>query len=329
MANRGPFLRDFIQSIRTTINKGVSDVTRTHPAFMDGNLDRLSGHRSEPGWYSEKLNAPDTRIAVFTADKLMVHGGPAGSGGMQWCSHDDLPALMDGIEPVFLGVDTDGINHFVVQAADNELAPADGMIALDLRSIALQGLVNDAGLGLAAQARALLQWHARHRFCSNCGAATRPDDAGYKRVCDSCSGEHFPRTDPVAIIAITKGRSMLLGRSARFASGMYSTLAGFVEPGETAEDAARREVFEESAIRVGDVRYVMSQPWPFPANLMLGMAGEAISEEITIDPDELDDARWFSFDEVIAMGNDSHPEGLQLPPDISIAHHLIRQILDT
>jgi NAD+ diphosphatase len=204
-----------------TNSKGVPDVTRTHPAFMNGKLDRLSGHRSEPGWYSEKLNAPGTRIAVFSADRLMVHAGPAGSGGMQWWSNDDLPALMDGTEPVFLGVDT------------------DGMVALDLRSIALQGLINDECLGLAAQARALLHWHARHRFCSNCGASTRQGDGGYKRICDTCSGEHFPRTDPVAIIAITRGRSMLLGRSARFASGMYSTLAGFVEPGETAEDAAR------------------------------------------------------------------------------------------
>ncbi len=323
----GAVADEFTPAIATILNKGIPMV-RTQPAFMDGRLDRLSGHRSEPGWYSEKLNAPDTRIAVFTADKLMVHAGPAGSGGIQWHSSEELPALVQGTDPVFLGIDTEGVNHFAVQAADNELEPANGMIALDLRSIALQGLVSDGNLGLAAQARALLQWHVRHRFCSNCGASTRPDDAGYKRVCDTCSGEHFPRTDPVAIIAITRGQSMLLGRSARFASGMYSTLAGFVEPGETAEDAARREVFEESGIRVGEVRYVMSQPWPFPANLMLGMAGEATSEEITIDPDELDDARWFSFDEINAMGNGSHPDGLQLPPDISIAHHLIRQIMD-
>lgn len=252
----GTVAGNFIQSILTTLNKGFLYVTRTQPAFMDGKLDRLSGHRSEPGWYSEKLNAPDTRIAVFTADKLMVHAGPAGSGGMQWHSSEDLPALADDTEPVFLGIDTEGVNHFAAQAADNELEPADGMIALDLRSIALQGLVSDESLGMAAQARALLQWHMRHRFCSNCGASTRPDDAGYKRVCDTCSGEHFPRTDPVAIIAITRGRSMLLGRSARFASGMYSTLAGFVEPGETAEDAARREVFEESAS--GSVRCATS-----------------------------------------------------------------------
>jgi len=318
---------DFIQPNHITISKGVLNVTRTHPAFMDGQLDRLSGHRSEPGWFSEKLNAPGARIAVFTADKLMVHAGPAGSGGVHWRSNEDLPTLMEGTEPVFLGVDSDGINHFAAQASDNELVPADDMIALDLRSIALQGLIGDANLGLAAQARALLHWHMRHRFCSNCGAPTHQGDAGYKRVCDTCSGEHFPRTDPVAIIAITRGQSMLLGRSARFASGMYSTLAGFVEPGETAEDAARREVFEESGIRVGDVRYIMSQPWPFPANLMLGMAGEAINEEITIDPDELDDARWFSFDEIISMGQGNHPEGLLLPPDISIAHHLISQIM--
>ena len=303
-------------------------MARIQPAFMDCKLDRLSGHRNETGWYENKLNAQTSQFAVFTADKLIVHAGPAGSGGVKWHAYSQLPRLMDGVDAVFLGVDTENTAYFAAQAANPELPVSEGLVALDLRSIALQGLINDQDLGLAAQARALLHWHARHRFCSNCGDGTIAGDAGYKRVCESCSGEHFPRTDPVAIIAIVKGDKMLLGRSARFGTGMYSTLAGFVEPGETAEDAARREVFEESGIRVGNVRYVLSQPWPFPANLMLGMIGEATSEDITIDPDELEDARWFSFDEVRSMALGTHSEGLSMPPDISIAHHLIKHVLD-
>ena len=303
-------------------------MTRTHPAFMDGRLDRLSGHRSEPGWYDAMLKAPATRFAVFTNDKLLVHVDDSTSTGIAWRGQDALPPLQEGIDPIFLGVDASGINHFAVQAKDLPDEPQSGVIALDLRSIALQGLVDDESLGIAAQARALLHWHQRHRFCANCGAGTSTGDAGYKRICSSCESEHFPRTDPVAIIAVVKGDKMLLGRSARFNSGMYSTLAGFVEPGETAEDAARREVFEESGIRVGKVSYVLSQPWPFPANLMLGMGGEALNDDITIDPDELEDARWFSLDEVRTMGNGSHAEGLTLPVDISIAHHLIRHVLD-
>jgi NAD+ diphosphatase len=301
---------------------------RTMPAFMNGSLERLSGHRNEPARVAAMLADPASRYAVFAGDKLVVHAGPAGSGGVWWHERAELPQPMSGVEPVLLGLDAGGTAHFAVQAFDPELPPGPGQAAVDLRSIALQGLVADQMLGHMAQARALLHWHVRHRFCANCGAATTAGDAGYKRVCGSCKAEHFPRTDPVVIIAVVRGQSMLLGRSARFASTMYSTLAGFVEPGETAEDAARREVEEESGVKVGAVRYVMSQPWPFPANLMIGMVGEALSEAISIDPDELVDARWFSFDDVRANRDGRHPEGLEIPPSISIAHHLIIGVID-
>lgn len=303
-------------------------MVRTTPAFMHGSLERLSGHRNEPARVAAMLADETSRYAVFAGDRLLVHAGPAGSGGVWWHGQSALPQLMNGVEPVLLGLDHDGVAHFAVLAGDAELPLAGGQAAVDLRSIALQGLVADELLGHMAQARALLHWHVRHRFCANCGAATVPGEAGYKRVCGTCQAEHFPRTDPVVIIAVVRGQAMLLGRSARFASTMYSTLAGFVEPGETAEDAARREVEEESGVKVGAVRYVMSQPWPFPANLMIGMAGEGLSETIRIDPDELVDARWFSFDEVRAMRDGRHPEGLEIPPSISIAHHLIVRLLD-
>lgn len=303
-------------------------MTRTTPAFMQGSLDRLSGHRNETGRLAAMLNAAESRFAVLAGDRIMVIDTPAQPGGIRWHRANDLPAQMEAVEPLFLGLDGNGIAHFAVQAADAELSPADGNALVDLRTAALHGIIADEWLGAAAQARTLLNWHQRHRFCSNCGSATQSAEGGYKRVCASCVSEHFPRTDPVVIIAVTRGDQMLLGRSGRFSATMYSTLAGFVEPGETIEDAARREVKEETSIDVAEVSYVMSQPWPFPANLMIGLVGEATSEKITIDPDELADARWFSLDEVRAMDQGRHPEGLEIPPSISIAHHLIRKIID-
>lgn len=303
-------------------------MTRTTPAFMQGSLDRLSGHRNETGRLAAMLNAAESRFAVLAGDRIMVIDTPAQPGGIRWHRANDLPTQMDAVEPLFLGLDGNGIAHFAVQAADAELSPADGNALVDLRTAALHGIIADEWLGAAAQARTLLHWHQRHRFCSNCGSATQSAEGGYKRVCASCVSEHFPRTDPVVIIAVTRGDQMLLGRSGRFSATMYSTLAGFVEPGETIEDAARREVKEETSIDVAEVSYVMSQPWPFPANLMIGLVGEATSEKITIDPDELADARWFSLDEVRAMDQGRHPEGLEIPPSISIAHHLIRKIID-
>ncbi len=303
-------------------------MTRTTPAFMHGSLDRLSGHRNETGRIDALLQSPQSRFAVLAGDRIVVNDTPGQDGGIRWHAAADLPAAKDGTEPLLLGLDGQGVAHFAVQAADAELAPAAGGSLIDLRSAALHGVIADGWLGVAAQARALSHWHVRHRFCANCGSATSPADGGYKRVCAACESEHFPRTDPVVIIAVTRGDQMLLGRSGRFAATMYSTLAGFVEPGETIEDAARREVKEETGIDVGEVSYVMSQPWPFPANLMIGLIGEATSETITIDPDELADARWFSLDEVRAMDQHRHPDGLEIPPSISIAHHLIRKMID-
>ncbi|CAN0464588.1 unnamed protein product [Phaeothamnion confervicola] len=170
----------------------------------------------------------------------------------------------------------------------------------------------------------MLAWHARHRYCANCGAPTDSVHGGWKRQCPSCQVEHFPRTDPVVIMLVLDGDRCLLGRQSRFAKGMWSCLAGFVEPGETIEDAVRREVFEESGIRCGRVGYVRSQPWPFPMSLMIGAHVEALSSELTIDYAELEDARWFARAEVIEMMQGRHPAGLAAANPIAIAHHLIR-----
>jgi NAD+ diphosphatase len=151
---------------------------------------------------------------------------------------------------------------------------------IDLRSLAVQGLLAPGDLNLLAQGRALLNWHQRHRFCANCGQRTTLADAGYRRHCEACGASHFPRTDPVVIVAVVRNGRCLLGRQPHFLPGVYSTLAGFVEPGESLEEAARREIQEESGIRVGPIRYHASQPWPFPASLMIGLIGEAETTDV-------------------------------------------------
>lgn len=216
----------------------------------------------------------------------------------------------------------------LIEAEAADLFTDDGEFqVLDLRSIAAQGIVPPDELGILAEAKALMHWHARHRFCANCGSPTAMSSSGFRRDCAACGAQHFPRTDPVAIMLVARGERCLLGRQSRFVGGMYSCLAGFVEPGETIEDAVRRETFEEAGIRVGAVSYVASQPWPFPANLMIGCRAKALSEDIVVDKSELEDARWFARDEVAAMLDERHPDGLRGPVRMAIAHHLIRDWL--
>jgi NAD+ diphosphatase len=235
-------------------------------------------------------------------------------------------ALADPGETVFLGL-LDGVGRFGIG-----LAPA-GVEALksradfhvsDLRSIAVQGLVGPDHLAAIAEAKALLGWHARHRFCANCGAPTAVTQGGWRRDCAACNAEHFPRTDPVVIMLATLGDRCLLGRSARFIPHMWSCLAGFVEPGETIEQAVRRETLEEAGISCGCVSYFASQPWPFPMSLMIGCHAEALNADVVVDRSELEDARWFDREEVASMLLRRHPAGLLTPPPMAIAHHIIR-----
>jgi NAD+ diphosphatase len=183
---------------------------------------------------------------------------------------------------------------------------------------------------ILAEARSLLDWHARHRFCAQCGSPTRIASAGWKRHCPECRASHFPRTDPVVIMLAIHGDRALLGRNRRRPGARFSCLAGFVEPGETPEEAVRREVREEAGVRCGRVRYLAAQPWPFPSSLMIGFLAEALTEEITVDTEELAEARWFSRDEIrnmvarAAAGPDD-PAQVSLPSPIAIAHHICRR----
>jgi NAD+ diphosphatase len=235
-------------------------------------------------------------------------------------------ALGRTAELVFLGLH-EGAPRFAIA-----LEPADAAalkarneyVVTDLRSIAVHGMVAAEHLPPLAEGKALVGWHARHRFCPNCGTATHLVEAGWRRDCPSCRAQHFPRTDPVVIMLPVAGERCVLGRSHRFAAGMWSCLAGFMEPGEAIEEAVRRETREECGIVCGRVRYFACQPWPFPASLMIGCHAEALSHEVVIDRAELDDARWFEREEVASMLLRRHPGGLSTPPTVAIAYHIIR-----
>jgi NAD+ diphosphatase len=238
----------------------------------------------------------------------------------------EVRALGETAESIFLGL-MGGAGRFgigLAPTAVEALKARNDLLVTDLRSIAMKGLVAPEHLPPLAEAKAMLHWHARHRYCSNCGAKTNLVCGGWKRECPACRAEHFPRTDPVVIMLAVSGDRCLLGRSGRFAASMYSCLAGFVEPGESIEDAVRRETLEEAGIRCGRVGYFRSQPWPFPTSLMIGCHAEALNHGIVVDRSELEDARWFTREEVALMLLRRHPEGLATPPPVAIAHHIIR-----
>jgi NAD+ diphosphatase len=235
-------------------------------------------------------------------------------------------SLASARETVFLGL-FDGAPRYGIaidQSAAEALKDRSDFLVIDLRSIAIQGLVPPEHVAALAEAKAMLTWHARHSFCANCGAPTRVSEAGWRRDCPSCKAQHFPRTDPVVIMLAVNGDHCLLGRQRRFGAGMWSCLAGFVEPGETIEQAVRRETLEEAGIPCGHVTYFASQPWPFPMSLMIGCHAQALATEIKVDRSELEDARWFPREEAAAMLMRQHPSGLSTPPPFAIAHHIIR-----
>jgi NAD+ diphosphatase len=239
-------------------------------------------------------------------------------------------ALGAARETVFLGL-MDGAPRFGVGldlASIEPLKAREDLKLTDLRTIAVEGLVDAEHLPPIAEAKALIGWHVRHRFCPNCGAPTKLVQGGWRRDCPSCKVEHFPRTDPVVIMLAIAGERCVLGRSPRFASTMWSCLAGFVEPGETIEEAVRREVLEEVGIVCGRVKYFASQPWPFPTSLMIGCHAEALTEKIVVDRTELADARWFEREELPLMLARKHAQGLTTPPPVAIAHHIVRRFIE-
>lgn len=235
---------------------------------------------------------------------------------------------LDGLEEaVFLGLDKADAPIFAVNLSpsfklDGSLLQGAGEFT-DMRAAA-SGL-SPMEANLAATARSLLEWHRSHRFCSKCGAQSEPAEAGWKRVCPSCGAEHFPRTDPVAIMLAVKDDKCLLGRQASWPAGFWSALAGFVEPGETVEQAAARELEEEAGIKADPAKaeYLFCQPWPFPSSLMVGIIVEAETIEVSVEQDELEAARWITREEARQVLAGTHPD-IYAPPPMAVAHHILK-----
>lgn len=288
--------------------------------FGRNGLDRRSDLRSDGERIAAAFADPAMRLMLFKGDQILLKTLPVPRAYVSGAEARELaPELA---EPIFLGCDGAAVPWFAAEfSAEPELEPGERFC--DLRSLAIAATVDADSYGPAAQARSLLFWHKRHRFCGSCGAPTTSVAAGYQRTCTVCGTNEFPRTDPVVIMLISDGERALLGRTPRFEAGMYTCLAGFMEPGETVEDAVRREVREEAGVAVGPVRYHSSQPWPFPANLMLGCFGEAATTDIRVDRTEMDDCRWFRRDEVRTLLANSGIGVLHGPPKLAVARTLI------
>ena len=296
---------------------------KPHLGYTESRIDRAAERRTDADGIAAL--AADRHAAAYVIGGEMILARK-GAPNEPLFTLDQARALGAPTETIFLGLDN-GAPRFgigIAPAVAEELKARDDLLVTDLRSIAVQGLVAAEHLPPIAEAKAILHWHARHRFCANCGALTSTVDAGWRRDCPNCKAQHFPRTDPVVIMLAIDGDNCLLGRSPRFVPSMWSCLAGFIEPGEAIEDAVRRETVEEAGIVCGRVRYFATQPWPFPMSLMIGAFAEAKSRDIKIDTTELEGARWFSRDEVADMLMRRHKDGLTTPPPVAIAHHIVR-----
>jgi len=252
---------------------------------------------------------------------IFLKGDPAIDGPVLMRLPFSKAAKFDQVgAPILLGLE-EGIPLYAVDL-DPAVEPAGDLEITDTRLAAMQLGMEETGI--LAQARSLIEWRRRHRFCSNCGAETTQTEAGRKRACSTCGTEHFPRIDPVAIMLVVKDDWCLLGRQENWPPRMWSALAGFMEPGETIADASAREIWEESGIQCdpSTAEIIDNQPWPFPSSLMIGLIIEAVTVGITIDKHELEDARWFSKDEVRAMMSGAHPE-VDIPSRIAIASRLL------
>ena len=292
-------------------------INRPPLVFAGSPLDRGELLRRDP----DKLAAQATRENAWTM--VLFRGLPAitGGDGLGWLKLDECtrlygPALLQ----VYLG-ELRGDPVFATELAQEPPAEA-GLAFMDARQAAMA--LSQGEAAIFAHAKALLAWHERHGFCANCGLATEIVCGGAKRVCGGCQAEHFPRVDPVVIMLAIDGENCLLGRQASWPPGIWSALAGFVEPAETIEEACARELQEEAGViaDIAAIRYVMTQPWPFPSSMMVGLVAPVTHARVKVDQHELEDARWFSRDEVRAMLVGRHPDA-QLPPSVAIARRLV------
>jgi len=297
---------------------------QTAPIPFAGNpLDRAANLRRDASWLAELAGAAEARYLPFWRLNVLVETGEAAA--LRWLGLAVRERLDEENPPLLLGVH-EGVAHFAVDLS----ALDDPILALELenaafsdaRQIATQLAPHEAGI--VAQARSLLEWHRTHRFCGTCGAPTAVGQGGSVRTCTRCGAEHFPGPFPVVIMVVWRGDRCLLGRGRGWGQNRFSALAGFIDHGETIEEAVAREVKEEVGLTVDEVTYHSSQPWPFPMSLMIGCFAHVSDEETSVDPEELDEARWFSREEILQAYADPSSVDFGIPGRIAIAHHIIK-----
>jgi NAD+ diphosphatase len=311
--------------------------------FSGDPLWRASNERRDPDWVEAQLRSPGSRFLPYwknnplttmtdaAVGQVPVAANPGDACELVWLDNSVLQHLAERDMPVLLGL-RDGVPHFAVDLSPLEQPMAalglEGAEFTDTRAAAGRLAAGEAGT--LAHGRSLLDWHNRHRFCPACSQPTESRDAGSMRKCEACGAEHFPRTDPVVIMVAWRGDRCILGRQKAWAPNFYSALAGFIDQGETIEEAVRREVKEEVGLEVDEVEYRQSQPWPFPSSLMIGCFAHVTSEQETVDPVELDGARWFTRDQIRAAVAEPDPakHGFGVPGPVAIAHHIIKDWSD-
>ena len=294
--------------------------------FISKNLDRLSEHRTDDDWVKDKLINTQTFIIPLSNLKVLLS------------DNDRLKTVF--LNPAFFNNLNDNQEHFIFLGSIEEkhyFCVNIEDIGLSQENLLLLGkfhelrvaapLIEEENAGILGYARAMIYWHQNHRYCGKCGYPTQIKLAGHKRICSNqkCGKEHFPRTDPAIIVLVNHGDKCLLARQAHWREGQYATIAGFVEPGESLEQAVAREVFEETGIGLNKVWYRSSQPWPFPTSIMLGFRAESKNTEISLRDHELEDARWYSRDEI---RNELKSGSLKLSPKVSISFRLIEEWFD-
>jgi NAD+ diphosphatase len=301
-------------------------------------LDRQSHKRADDEYITGLAVRADARVIVLVDHKPVITSNDERTeAGLRWFTSEEVDLAGLAFKgALFLGIDREtGAGRFALALSEFQIKSSPAAIALlrpavDLRTLAMQGVMTAEELSLAGQAKALTHWHDSARCCGRCGGLMRAKDSGWKRRCWACGSELFPRTDPVVIMLIEHPdrKSCLLGRSGRFAANMFSTLAGFVEPGEDVADAVRRESMEEAGVEIGNVVFHSAQPWPFPHSLMIGCIGYSTTSKLTIDEEEIVEARWFPREEARSMLDGTHPGGLFGPGRQAIARALITAFVE-
>ncbi|MEO0328418.1 MAG: NAD(+) diphosphatase [Pseudomonadota bacterium] len=288
--------------------------------FSQNHLIRDAEHRTEET-IKRAFDHPEVSFYLFAGNRVLLKKEERSQITFDQATAEQFGPDRDAA--ILLG-ETGGAPQIAIPCSvDPEILSAP-WTSYDLRSLLYSSSVAAEQASVVAQAGSILHWHSMNKYCGRCGALSQSKIGGYRRDCPSCEAKIFPRTDPVVIMLPVQGERCVMGRSPHFPPGWYSTLAGFVEPGETIEDAVRRETFEESGIEIARVRYHASQPWPFPHSLMIGIHCEATSDTITMDESELEDCRWFTREDVKMMMNETHPDGIICPPNKAISSALIQ-----